>query len=80
MYGVTTLLFLLIRKAWVKRQTIVHTYGDEDDEEELVDSAKLRDQVEKELRSRKVCGRCGSLTQAEHAQGMSLQQEICGVR
>lgn len=46
----------------MKRQTIVHFYGDEDDEDDTVSAEQLREHVQEELSSRKGCNRCGSLT------------------
>lgn len=50
------------RKAWVKRQTIMHSYGDDEDEDGFIDPVQLCEQVEQELRNQKGCIRCGSHT------------------
>ena len=44
-----------------EKQTIVHFYGDEDDEGDT-SAEQLREHVQEELSSRKGCNRCGSLT------------------
>ena len=44
----------------MKRQTIAHSYGDVEDEDDFIDAEQLREHVEEELASRKGCNRCGS--------------------
>ena len=39
------------RKAWVKKQRIVHSYGREDEEEEYIGPSELRECLDKEIAS-----------------------------
>ena len=45
-------LFAIHRKAWVKRQQIIHSYGaGEDEEEEYIDPSELRQGIEESIAS-----------------------------